>query len=257
MNQFELGRYLGRIGLSGVPEADAAGLSAVQRAHLTAVPFENLDIVAGKVPLALDEASLFDKIVVRGRGGICYEQNLLFAAALRALGFDVALKGGRHPKYGDDMDHLFLLVRVPDDGVPRIADVGFAANFAEPLRLVTGALQDDGRDRYVLEEAPEIGEGYLRLSRVPGLSGDAEPQGMFAFGPREFAPTDCRERCDWFCTAPESRFTQGPLVTIDTGSGRRTLSGRHYIETEGGVRTSVDITSPEQFDRFLHEKFGF
>lgn len=283
LDRAELERYLERIGLAEAPAADAAGLAAVQRAHLTSVPFENLDIVEGKVPLALDEAALFEKIVVQRRGGICYEQNLLFAAALRALGFPVELKGGRHPKYGDDMDHLFLLVRVPDDDVPRVADVGFAANFASPLRLVLGEVQDDGRDRYLLEAADEVGEGYVRLLRIPGLRGDAAsgapeasgafevpgapavseapaasdtPEEMFAFGPRTFAPADCRTRCDWFSTAPESRFTQGPLVTLDTGTGRRTLSARHYIETEGGVREVGEIGSRGQFERCLHEKFG-
>ena len=240
MNREELKRYLERIGLDG---ASAPGVAEVQRAHLAAVPFENLDIVEGRVPLALDEAALFDKIVRRRRGGICYELNLLFAAALRALGHDVALKGGRHPKYGDDMDHLFLLV----DG-EWLADVGFAANFAEPLRLSVGELQSDGIDQFVIEEAPEAGKGYLRLARVGGGE-------MFTFGPRTFEPADCRARCDWFSTAPESRFTQGPLVTLQLPDGRRTLSANRFIETRAGVRTETSIESAEQFDTLLTRHF--
>ena len=74
MLEQELQLYLQRAGLDHVPEATAEGLAVVQRAHLQTVPFENLDIVEGKIPLALDESSLFDKIVKRRRGGICYEQ---------------------------------------------------------------------------------------------------------------------------------------------------------------------------------------
>ena len=256
MNRLELQQYVERLGLVEVPAATIAGLTSLQRAHLAHVPFENLDVVEGLLPLALDEGALFDKIVRRRRGGICYELNLLFAAALRAAGFEVALKGGRHPKYGDDMDHLFLLVDMPGDapeGGPWLADVGFASNFAEPLRFAVGEMQDDGVDRYVLDEAPEVGEGYVRLSRIAGLSGEVAPVEMFAFGPREFAAEDCRARCDWFCTSPESRFTQGPLVTLQGEGGRRTLSARHYIETRGGERATVDVRSPEQFNRYLRE----
>ena len=257
MNRSELQQYVERLGLDEVPATTAEGLAALQRAHLANVPFENMDVVEGRLPLALDEAALFDKIVRRRRGGICYELNLLFAAALQAMGFEVALKGGRHPKYGDDMDHLFLLVDVPGEtGAPWLVDVGFAANFAEPLRFAVGETQDDGIDRYVLEQASEVGEGYMRLSRIVGLEGDAEPAEMFAFGPQEFASEDCRARCDWFCTAPESRFTQGPLVTLQGENGRRTLSARHFIETRAGKRTTIDIESSEQFERYLREMFA-
>ena len=285
MEQEELREYLARIGLDGLEPVGlppmAETLARMQRAHLETVPFENLDIVAGKVPLALGEDALFDKIVRRRRGGFCYELNLLFAAALRALGFDVALKGGRHPKYGDDLDHLFLLVRcdttsdelshrvdtasapliaaaqcdaAPDEPLHWIADVGFAANFAEPLRLVVGELQSDGVDDYVLED---VGGGYLRLMRMPGRAtgAAADAQEMFTFGPKEYRPEDCRERCDWFCTAPESRFTQGSLVSLQLPDGRRTLSGHRFIEMCNGVRSETPIATQEEFDRYL-EIFG-
>jgi N-hydroxyarylamine O-acetyltransferase len=59
-------------------------------AHLRAVPFENLSIHS-REPIVLEDKALFDKIVRRRRGGFCYELNGLFAALLRALGFDVAM----------------------------------------------------------------------------------------------------------------------------------------------------------------------
>lgn len=77
MDRQQLIAYLDRIGLSEEPVRDIAGIGMMQRAHLETVPFENLDILAGKVPLDLSEAGLFDKIVRRRRGGICYELNFL------------------------------------------------------------------------------------------------------------------------------------------------------------------------------------
>ena len=144
MDRQQLIAYLDRIGLSEEPVRDIAGIGMMQRAHLETVPFENLDILAGKVPLDLSEAGLFDKIVRRRRGGICYELNFLYAAALHALGFDVELRGGRIYDDGDEFDHVFLMVTDPDDPAsdPWITDVGFAYNIAAPAsgRILSGGV---------------------------------------------------------------------------------------------------------------------
>ena len=57
------------------------GLAEVTLAHHLTVPFENLDIVAGR-PIELDLEQIFDKVVRRRRGGFCYELNGLLAALL-------------------------------------------------------------------------------------------------------------------------------------------------------------------------------
>jgi N-hydroxyarylamine O-acetyltransferase len=80
--------YLARIGYTGVREPSADVLGYLHRAHMLAVPFENLDIHLG-VENVLDPEHVFDKIVTRRRGGWCYELNGLFALLLEALGFDV------------------------------------------------------------------------------------------------------------------------------------------------------------------------
>ncbi len=82
--------YLNRIGYHGPREPTIETLRALHLAHLLAVPFENLSIGIGE-PIVLDQAALFDKIVLRRRGGFCYELNGMFAALLRALGFDVTM----------------------------------------------------------------------------------------------------------------------------------------------------------------------
>src|ERR1044072_486231 len=86
--------YLQRIGYDGPVLPTARVLSALHRAHLVAVPFENLDIHLGR-RLTLDEDALFDKVVKRRRGGFCYEVNSLFAALLRRIGFEVTLLSAR------------------------------------------------------------------------------------------------------------------------------------------------------------------
>lgn len=257
--------YLERIGLSNMAlalkdgekiSADRETIGAIQEAHLRTVPFENLEIAAGNVPLDLDLDSLYDKIVVRRRGGICYEQNLLFGAALQALGYKIGMRAGRHPKYGDDMDHIFFQVDIPGEGDLLLADVGFAVNFSRPLRLALDQIQDDGKDRYVLRAAPAVGEGYTTIFQIAGLDGDVVEAEMFTFTPLVYEAQDCRKRCDWYCSNPQSRFVQGPLISIDGPDGRKTLSANHFVHTHDGKRESVDIESEEQYEAYLHEVFG-
>jgi len=80
--------YLDRINYHGPLAPTADTLRDLQVSHLLTVPFENLSIQA-KQPIVLEDNALFEKIVKRRRGGFCYEANGLFAALLRALGFDV------------------------------------------------------------------------------------------------------------------------------------------------------------------------
>ena len=59
---FDLDAYLERIGLRGRPS-----LREVHRAHVSAIPFENLDPHRG-VPVSLDEEALERKLVAGRRG---------------------------------------------------------------------------------------------------------------------------------------------------------------------------------------------
>ena len=73
-------KYFERIGLE-LPEQivpDSALLKKLQFAHCTTVPYENLDILR-QIPLSLEPEALYEKVVVQGKGGFCFELNGLFA----------------------------------------------------------------------------------------------------------------------------------------------------------------------------------
>jgi N-hydroxyarylamine O-acetyltransferase len=44
----DLAAYLDRIGFAGTPRIDRETLAAVQRRHLLAIPYENLDVQLGR-----------------------------------------------------------------------------------------------------------------------------------------------------------------------------------------------------------------
>lgn len=94
LSQAQLDAYFQRIGYTGKPDRTSQTLAAIQQAHMDHIPYENLDILKG-IPLSLEEGHLFDKMVVRRRGGYCFEQNGLLHAALKGLGFSVTQFCGR------------------------------------------------------------------------------------------------------------------------------------------------------------------
>ncbi|HXG91004.1 MAG TPA: arylamine N-acetyltransferase, partial [Blastocatellia bacterium] len=83
-------KYLDRINYSGSLEPTSETLRALHRAHMFAVPFENLDIHINR-EIVLDEERILQKIIDERRGGFCYELNGAFAWLLRELGFEVEM----------------------------------------------------------------------------------------------------------------------------------------------------------------------
>src|SRR5438128_6918545 len=158
----DIAAYLRRIGYTGPIVPTLETLREIHRAHLLAVPFENLDIPLGR-QIVCDEDIFVCKIMERRRGGFCYEMNGAFAALLRSIGFKVTLLSARVSKKngsdGPEFDHLTLRV---DLGEPWLADVGFGDSFLEPLRLEVGVKQEQfGRSFRVLDY-----DGSLHVERA-------------------------------------------------------------------------------------------
>jgi N-hydroxyarylamine O-acetyltransferase len=264
--------YLDRIGYRGVLAPTAATLRELHRAHLLAVPFENLDIPLGR-PIALDQDALFGKIVTRRRGGFCYELNGLFAALLRELGFEVTLLSAGVARadggFGPDFDHLTLLVqgiadrgegtgaavssRVtpnPQSSAPDrwLADVGFGDSFRDPLRLVEGLEQpQDGRS-YRIDRDGDL------LTLMQRDAEGWEPQYRFTLQPRQHV--EYADMCTYHQTSPASSFTRKRVCTLATPGGRVTLSDRQLIVTVRGVRTEEPLPDESAYHAALREHFG-
>ena len=239
--------YLARIGYQGTQTPTAETLRQLHRAHLLAVPFENLDIALGR-PLALSSSVLYDKIVGRRRGGFCYELNTLFGWLLEELGFEVTLLSARvfsDGQPGPAFDHMLLRV---EGSTPWIADVGFGDSFIEPLPL-DSETRTQRACAYRLTEAE--GEWVLHQQR-PGL--EWEPQYIFSLTPRE--RDEFNPMCRYHQTSPESHFTQKSVCSRLTGAGRVTLSNGRFIITTDGERQEMIIPDEQAYRRRLKKSFG-
>jgi N-hydroxyarylamine O-acetyltransferase len=239
--------YLDRIGVSRPGRLDEAALRELHRAHLHTVPFENLSIHLSET-ISLREDDLIDKIVVRRRGGFCYELNGAFAVLLRALGADVRLAAARvwgDGGLGPPFDHLALIVRLPDGSAPWLADVGFGDHSVYPLRFDVREQQDDPGGQFQVTDADDGDVEVFRNGR-PQYRLEQRPRAL-----SDFAPT-----CWWQQTSPESHFTHSNICSRLTAMGRVSLSGRTLIQTDAGVRKERQLPSGEAVLAAYREHFG-
>src|SRR5436190_17504254 len=120
----DLDAYFARIGYMGERIPTAATLRALHLAHTTHIPFENLDVLLGR-PIQIDLNSIQTKLVRDHRGGYCFEQNGLFAAALEQLGFQVTRIAGRARHLTTRvLPRTHMILKVEVDEASWIADVG-------------------------------------------------------------------------------------------------------------------------------------
>jgi len=244
----DLQAYLDRIGFTDPVRPDAATLRALHRAHMQAIPYDSLDVQFGR-PVSLDPAAAYEKIVVRGRGGWCYEMNGLFGAMLQKVGFKVTRMAGAamREQRGDFMigSHLVLLVELPQG--PWIADVGFGDGALEPFPLAAGPLVFEGYD-FRLEA---LDDRWWRFHNHE--FGGAK---SFDFVVEPADPALLQEKCDWLHDAPESPFVQNLICQRYRGDEIRQLLGRTYRQIRPGVREERLIEDADDLVAVLRDDFG-
>ncbi|HUG32641.1 MAG TPA: arylamine N-acetyltransferase [Acidimicrobiia bacterium] len=240
--------YLDRIGLSEPLEPDLAYLERLQRAHLTAIPFENLDVYARREMRTEDTWSI-SKLVDRGRGGWCFELNGAFANLLEELGYDVK-RLAAHVVQGSGAPmptHLSLEVALDR---PYLVDVGFGDSFIKPLPLDSGGPHDGGTGDYgfVFD-----GERVTLVSYE--ADGTVEPHYRFERTDRQLA--DFEEASVYLRTTPGLQWTQARFATrlLDGGPDRVTLLSDRIKFRRSGTWTEHPVDDSE-WERLLSEWFS-
>lgn len=241
MERVRLEKYFSRIGLT-LPEVitpDSALLRALQFAHCTHVPYENLDIIRG-VPLSLDEGALYDKIVAHNRGGFCFELNGLFACLLRALGYGVTEYAARYLRGESEIPmrrHRVLCVEATD-GVWCV-DVGIGEVCPRyPVRLVAGVEQPQFDECYRFTRDDFL--GWVLEDRYQG-----EWRRFYSFTEEPQLPQDFEALCLYCEKSPKSPFFPDEIFSMKTPEGRYTLDGHLYKEIVNGQVSAIELDESE------------
>ncbi len=244
----DVNAYLERLGTARPATADPAALRELQRAHLSAVPFENLSIHLGE-PISLASADLFDKIVRRRRGGFCYELNGAFALLLEELGYTVrrvaARVFGDQGRLGPPYDHLALVVTTAGGDGPWLVDVGFGSHSTYPLHFGSRAEQTDPAGRFRLVDADDGDVDVLH-----------DGQRRYRLEHRARALDDFAATCWYQQTYPDSHFRKNTVCTRLDGDGRVTISGRRLIRTKGEARAEEELADDGALLTAYRELFG-
>ncbi|HEX3096142.1 MAG TPA: arylamine N-acetyltransferase [Usitatibacter sp.] len=245
----ELHAYFARIGFGAPAAPTLQVLSDLHRLHADAIPFENLAAFLGE-PIRLDPASIHEKLVDGRRGGWCFEQNLLFARVLEAIGFPVRRLSARvrwNVPPGVVTARSHMLMRVTAEGREWIADVGFGGqSLTAPLLLVPYVAQPTPHETYRL--LPE-GDGFVLEADVAG-----EWQALYAFDLHEQHLADY-EVSNWYlANHPQSQFVTG-IVAARAGADRRHAlrNARYAIHHRDGRTERRLIASVEDFRSVLEE----
>jgi N-hydroxyarylamine O-acetyltransferase len=225
----DLDAYLARIDLPGTHAPTLATLRSLHLAHVTHIPFENLDILLG-LPIRIDLDSVQAKLVAGRRGGYCFEQNTLFASALRAIGFEVTLLAAR-VRMGATrvLPRTHMVLKVTAEGADWLADVGFgAAGLLFPVRFGESP------------EATQFAWSY-RLARSEGawvLQSLRERiwSDLYAFTLEPQLAVDFEVANHYVSTHPQSRFVRRLTVQQVTPEERYALVDRELaIERPAGI----------------------
>ncbi len=255
----ELRSYLRRIGFEAEVRSSLETLAALLRCHVLTIPFENVDVQLG-VPVTNDVGAAFEKIVGRGRGGWCYEQNGLFGWALSEIGFDVTRVAAsvrrNESNASGPANHLCLLVRLPDDPESvYLADVGFGGSMIEPIRLEASQ-----------HEQPPFRIGLRQLDDGHWQFGEDSAAGAVSYDFLAEAGDESAmsEKCSQLQTDADSSFVlnlvaqqrlpdthvvlRGRVLTINTASGKESRILRTRDDLADTLRNAFRLDVPEATD---------
>ncbi|WP_458689015.1 arylamine N-acetyltransferase family protein [Nocardia tengchongensis] len=253
--ELDLDAYLARIGFTGERTPTLATLRALVHAHTTAIPFENLEIILGRgIPLDLE--MLQDKLIRRRRGGYCYENVGLFAAALERLGFEFTAMSGRVTRGATNLrpaTHALLRVKAADDDRIWLCDVGFGWGPLEPVELAPDRGEfSAGAWRFRLELGADPLGGELWTLHQFGRDGWVDRH-TFATTPQyrvDFAVGN-----HFVSTSPRSPFTMRPFVQRFHAEAHHQLDGTTWTTSYPDGSEQVRELEVAELPKILEEVF--
>jgi len=255
----QINAYLRRIGmdkpLRDFEPGSQSLLFALHRAHVEKVPWETVDVFAGR-PAPIDvEASIAH--ILKGRSGYCYHLNGAFSALLRSLGYQVFWhRAGVQPK-GEQPRingfHLSLTVKLMGETGEEetwIADVGLGDMPYEPLPLKTGEYQQGPLLYKVMASSVDPNGWRMEHGEATSFVGvDVAAEVVSDIEP--FRPKHAH-----YSLSPDSPWKNTFLVQQRHAAGSFELRGCIFSERGEGALFKSELIDKKQWFDALGDIFG-
>ncbi|MBY0500413.1 MAG: GNAT family N-acetyltransferase [Alphaproteobacteria bacterium] len=250
MDVAALQAFLKRVNYKGRTNVSHETLKELHKSYVFSVPFENLDIHCN-VPLSLHYQDLFNKIVLRERGGYCYELNSLFYYALKTMGFSAHLclsrlandKGNLLP----DSVHMVILIELEQR---YLADVGWGeGGFIYPLCLDEKKEQYQKDHAYLCSNEGDVFSIWRkdkkdRWAKLYDLTLDKRDL------------EDFQERNHYHQVTIHSPFSKERICIKPTKDGYISLRGDQLKYATQNAKETAKITNNEGYRRILKRDFN-
>ena len=244
-------RYLERIGLPGASRPDLETLNALILAQLRSVPFENLDVYDAGTDIRLEIEALFDKIVLRRRGGYCFELNALFMGLLKELGYrcyPVMVRVVWRATGYMPISHRAGIITI--DGTRYFCDVGFGGpSPSGAIKLDEPGPQQSGANNFIFDRAQDGDFVIYRITetgREQLLKFQDRPcENVDFLGPNEYQSHNSR-----------SGFKMARMVNIATETGSSSISGGILRVHKDGEVCETPLDTEDKLRQALRDRFG-
>ncbi|HNP31304.1 MAG TPA: arylamine N-acetyltransferase [Nitrospirales bacterium] len=237
----DLEAYFQRIGYTGERKATLDVLRSIQLRHTETIAFENLNPLM-RWPVLLDVESLQQKMVRDGRGGYCFEHNLLLKYALEALGFHITGLAARvlwNTPDGVIPPRSHMLLRVDLDDYPYVVDAGFGGvTLTGPLLLKPDIQQETPHETFRLLR---VNDEYITQMNIRD-----EWISLYRFSLSEHLLPDYEVASWYLSTHPDSLFVNRLLAARVASDCRYALRNNQVTlhhrngDTERHVITNVN-----------------
>lgn len=254
MTKDEIKAYLNRIGIADIQPPTKEYLVELHKAHVKTVPWETIDIVAGR-PASIDIKEAVQLLINR-RSGYCFHLNGAFSELLRSLGYQVSFHRAGVQPIGEEPRinsfHLGLTVNMGNETQEDrwIVDVGLGDMPYEPLPLQAGVYQQ-GPYLYKVVESNVAKNGW-RLEHDPLASFIGVD-----FAPEVVADIEVfKSKHEHYSRSANSPWVNLFLIRHRHATGSNELRGCIWSKREESLFHKTEIETKAQWLDVLGEIFG-
>ena len=225
-------------------------LSLIVTKSVENIAYENLDILENK-PISLEFKDIYEKIVVNGKGGYCFELNGLLTHIFKEMGFDSCDRFARYLRGEKEIPmrrHRVCIVNL--NGVKYMCDIGVGEVAPKKaLKLEENLVQKLGDETYKFVKSDKHGwvlMDYYKDAWREYICFTDDVQYDVDFIQPSF-----------FCEMhPSSPFNKVPIIAIKTPEGRKTIDNDVYKIFENGELIYIEENiSKERFAELLKTEF--